>query len=194
MLSEPRVRRSCRWAVAALIPAACLLMPGCASQSWISSLPIPGLYNSPKAEEVAPADAWRLAESFAASRPGCEPLVGRGDSMLPLYRDRTVLVVEAMKMWQLRGGMTVVYIGDKGRPVAHILIRRTPRGWIAMGAGNRRPDETWVTSGNYLGTVVKAYVPVAQDTRIAATPSAAGRLVALMAGDVSGADRSRPLE
>jgi len=50
-------------------------------------------------------------------------------------------------------------VGDHGRPVAHTLLELTPRGWIAMGAGNSGPDFTPVRSRNYIGTVVKAYAP-----------------------------------
>src|SRR6185295_2430732 len=70
----------------------------------------------------------------------------------------TVLVVQAMNLSDLRCGMTVVFIGDRGRPVAHTLVKNTPRGWIAMGMGNREPDQKPVQFRNYIGTVVKAYV------------------------------------
>ena len=73
---------------------------------------------SPVAEEVAPQDAWRLAEAYAASHPGTEVLVGSGDSMLPLYHDRTVLVVERGPMRDLHAGMTVIFVGEIGR--AHV--------------------------------------------------------------------------
>src|SRR4051794_33824949 len=60
---------------------------------------------SPIAERVAPNDAWTLAESYAATRTRTQVLVGSGDSMLPLYPSRTVLVVQTMNMSDLRRGM-----------------------------------------------------------------------------------------
>lgn len=114
---------------------------------------------SPVAEGVAPNETWRLAESYAATRVGMQVFVGSGDSMLPLYPSRTVLVVQAMNMSDLRRGMTVIFIGDHGRPVAHTLVENTARGWIAMGLGNAEPDQRTVQFRNYIGTVVKAYVP-----------------------------------
>lgn len=114
---------------------------------------------SPAAEDVAPADAWWLAEAFAAEREDCDTVVGSGDSMLPLYRDRTVLVVQRIPYERLERGMTVVFVGDSGRMVAHVLVEKTPRGWRAQGAGNAERDDTRVESRNYLGAVIKAYAP-----------------------------------
>ncbi len=95
-------------------------------------------------------------------------MVGRGDSMLPLYRDRTVLVVERKAMSELRAGMTVVFIGDRGRPVAHLLLEKTAAGWRAMGVGNPEPDCTRVRYANFLGVVVRAYAPAARSGLVAA--------------------------
>lgn len=55
--------------------------------------------------------------------------------------------------------MTVVYIGDSGRLVAHTLLQESPRGWTAMGVGNRAPDRTPVRYRKYIGTVIKAFRP-----------------------------------
>ena len=112
---------------------------------------------TPVAEPVAPREAWRLAEAYAAAHADCEVLVGSGDSMLPFYRDRTVLVVRHARTAELQRGMTVVFTGDRGRPVAHTLLEKTPGGWRAMGVGNREPDRTLVGYGNLIGVVVKAY-------------------------------------
>jgi len=133
---------------------------GCASHATIShSGSIVPAADSPVALEVSPVEAWRRAEAYVAAHPDCEPFVGRGDSMLPLYRDRTVLVVKMMTMAELRPGMTVVFFGDQGRPVAHILVKRTDRGWVARGLKNHLPDLTRVGPENYIGTVVRAFAP-----------------------------------
>ena len=98
-----------------------------------------------------------MAENFAATHEHCDVFVGRGDSMLPLYRDRTVLVVQTVPMAELHAGMTVVFVGDQGHPVAHVLQEKTPSGWRAIGVGNREPDRTRVKRSNLLGVVIRAY-------------------------------------
>jgi hypothetical protein len=124
---------------------------------------------SPVAETVPGLfDAWRLAEKYAATHARCDVMVGRGDSMLPLYRDRTVLVIQSVAMAELQAGMTVVFIGDQGRPVAHALLEKTPAGWRAMGVGNREADRTLVRYRNFLGVVVRAYAPAAPGEPLAA--------------------------
>jgi hypothetical protein len=115
-------------------------------------------FPTPPAEPVtAVLEGWHRAEAYASAHPGCEVFVGRGDSMLPLYRDRTVLVVRTVAMKDLRPGMTVVFTGDRGFLVAHTLLDRTLDGWRAIGAGNREPDQTRVRRTNLVGVVVKAY-------------------------------------
>lgn len=153
----PNARSDSRFGVWGAVFLGCLLSYGCVSQPTVQRRVLP--VNSPVAEEVTPVDTWRLAEAFAATHERCAVVVGSGDSMLPLYRDRTVLVLQTMEMSQLRCGMTVVFLGDRGRPVAHMLLEFTPRGWIAMGTGNLEPDSTPVRSRNYISTVVKTYAP-----------------------------------
>lgn len=140
---------------------------------------------SPGAHEVAPQDAWRLAELFAANRSDCEVVVGRGDSMLPLYRDRTVLVLEHMDMSALRPGMTVVFVGDSGRPVAHTLVEKTVRGWRAAGVASGKRDQTFIQSRNYIGTVIRAYSPNRSIPTLAAQrmPASDAAIFASVAGD-----------
>ena len=117
-------------------------------------------FASPVPERLAAGEAWRTAEELAAGTSDCEVLVGSGDSMLPLYPDRTLLVVRRVPMSELRRGMTVVFIGDRGRPVAHALLEKTPSGWIARGLANASADRTLVRAQNYLGAVVRAFTPV----------------------------------
>jgi hypothetical protein len=114
---------------------------------------------SPAAEVVQPFDAVRLGMKYVADHAGTDFLVGRGDSMLPLYRDHTVVVTQHVAMSALRAGMTAVYVGESGRPVAHVLVKKTFSGWIAMGVGNAACDSTRVTGDNLLGIVVKAFEP-----------------------------------
>ncbi len=133
--------------------------------------------NSPQVEPVAARDAWRMAEVFTAGGPECDVVVGSGDSMLPLYPDQTVLLIRRLPIADLRSGMTVVFIGDRGRPVAHLLVKKTDHGWLAKGLANLEADRTLVRAQNYLGTVVRAFCPVmgrAAASTVAATEAAAG--------------------
>lgn len=101
--------------------------------------------------------AWREAQAYIADRPGADILLGIGDSMLPLYRSRTLLVTELKPVRDWLPGQTVVFIGDKGWPVAHLLFAKTAKGWQAVGAGSVELHKTLVTQRNYRGTVTKAY-------------------------------------
>jgi hypothetical protein len=114
---------------------------------------------SPAAEVVQPFEAMRLAKKYVVENPGTDFLVGSGDSMLPLYQDHTVVVTRQVSVGELQAGMTAVYLGDSGHPVAHVLVQKTPDGWVAQGVGNAAPDATLVTAGNLMGIVVKAYQP-----------------------------------
>ena len=76
--------------------------------------------------------------------------------MVPLYRNRTLLVIEKQRFETLEPGMTVVFIGDTGSRVAHALIRRVRGGWEARGAGNNYRDRELVTPANFIGRVTQA--------------------------------------
>ncbi len=132
---------------------------GCATQTAVRYSPEAVAAMSPAAEVVQPFEAIRLGKKYVVDHPGTDFLVGSGDSMLPLYRDHAVVVTQRTAVADLRAGMTAVYIGDSGRPVAHVLVRKTSDGWIAMGVGNDKCDSTPINEGNLLGVVVKAYQP-----------------------------------
>ena len=146
-----------RWSMAAVVLGGAWMFGGCAAGPQARAEKRPATVLSPTAEWVAPRAAWRMAEAFVREHPGCEVLVGSGDSMLPLYRDGTVLVVKPVAMADLRRSMTAVFIGDRGRPVAHVLTEKTSRGWRAMGVGNRERDTTSVRYDNLIGDVIRAY-------------------------------------
>lgn len=168
--------------VANLILALCLIGASVAAGRAASGAVV--LDNSPRPECVAASDAWKLAEACAAGLVGGDVMLGQGDSMLPLYPDRTVIVVQRQEMSELRPGMTVVFIGDSGRPVAHTLVAKTSRGWTAKGVGNSYLDRTTVRVQNYVGTVVRAFMPVrtgSADSLVAA---------ALLVGERASASRT----
>ena len=156
----PRASRLLTRAVAA---AAVALMglgwSGCSTQAGLRCSTEAVAANSPAPEVVAPFQAISLAKRYVAQHPGADFMVGSGNSMLPLYKDQTVIVMQRVAAPDLKAGMTAVFIGDQGRPVAHVLVRSTPEGWIAMGVGNASPDTTPVTAGNLMGVVIRAYQP-----------------------------------
>jgi hypothetical protein len=165
--------RICQWCAKTIVAVAVALGSGCASQPVAQTPQMVSAALSPVPEPVASRDAWRLAETYASQNKDCEVLVGSGDSMLPLYTDRTVLVVRHTPMSALRCGMTVAFINDRGWLVAHALVQKMPRGWLVKGVGNHEPDRTLVRRDNIIGVVVKAYVPTAGATNVTQLPAAA---------------------
>ncbi len=149
-----------RWSTCAVIALSAIIWSDCSAQTALRYSPAAVAAMSPAAELVQPFDAIRLGKQYVASHAGTDFLVGSGNSMLPLYRDHTVVVTQRIAMSDLRAGMTAVYVGESGRPVAHALVKKTSEGWIAMGIGNASCDSTLVTEGNLLGVVVKAYQPM----------------------------------
>jgi hypothetical protein len=135
---------------------------------------------SPAAELVGPREIYRIAQAYVAGHPGADFVAGSGDSMLPLYKDHTVLITERIPPSLLRAGMTVVFVGASGFPVAHVLVRRTPLGWLAMGLANEACDAVRVREDNYLGVVVKALEPTSSPllALIAGAPSALAPVLA----------------
>jgi hypothetical protein len=148
-----------RWAAIGVIALGGLGWSGCATQSSARFSPQAVSAMSPAAEVVQPFEAMRLGKKYVAEHPGTDFLVGSGDSMLPLYKDHTVVVTQQVAVRDLKAGMTAVFLGDSGRPVAHVLVQLTSDGWIAQGVGNARCDDTRVTQDNLLGVVVKAFEP-----------------------------------
>ena len=148
-----------------------LLWAGCASGPVPTTIRMPPTELSPVAELVAPRETWRLAQIYVREHPGTEVMLGSGDSMQPLYGDRTVLVVQSVATVELRRGMTAVFVGDHGRPVAHLLTEKTARGWRAMGAGNHDYDLTFVRADNLIGVVIRAYAPATPREPAVAAPA-----------------------
>jgi len=148
-----------RAATFGLIALAGLGWSGCATQTAARFSPQAVAAMSPAAEVVQPFEALRFAKRYVVEHPGTDFLVGSGDSMLPLYKDHTVVITQQAVMSDLKAGMTAVYLGEAGRPVAHVLVKKTSEGWVAMGVGNAECDATIVTQENLMGVVVKAYEP-----------------------------------
>ena len=163
-MTNASIRPPFGWAVLSVLALLALLAGGGCTTQVGAILTTPNLAVvspslSPVAEEVDARTAWHLAEDYAQHHPGCDVLVGSGDSMLPFYHDKTILVVAALPMADLRSGMTVIFTGTSGWPVAHLLVEKTSRGWRTMGLGNLEADESTVRPDNYIGTVVRAFAP-----------------------------------
>jgi len=131
----------------------------CAAQASAKVSPEAVAAFSPVPVVVRSFEAIHLGLAYAASHSGTRIFVGSGGSMLPLYRDQTVVVTQRISMADLRAGMTVAYVGESGRPVAHVLVKKTFGGWVAMGFGNKASDSALVTRDNLIGVVVKAFEP-----------------------------------
>jgi signal peptidase I len=133
------------------------LMTGCASiqDARLSMSDVSALSPAPAAMENGQAAS--LANTFISSHPGAQVALGMGDSMLPLYKDGTMIVTERRPLDSLKPGMTVVYKSAQGWPIAHALVQQTQDGWVVQGLHNPEPDSELVTDQNYVGVVVKAY-------------------------------------
>ncbi|HEY1848184.1 MAG TPA: hypothetical protein VGG37_03205 [Opitutaceae bacterium] len=158
-LSTPVTELVSRWCLHALLVLSALGWTGCTTTSAMRYSPTAVAALSPDAEVVQPFEALRLGKAYVAAHPGTDYLVGSGDSMRPLYPDHTVVVLEPVPFANLKPGMTAVYSTDLGRTIAHVLVKKTSDGWVAMGVSNAACDPTLVTAENLQGVVVKAFTP-----------------------------------
>lgn len=111
----------------------------------------------PPSVDVTRNQAWRDAEAVASLEPGRLTVIGAGTSMLPVYGENTVLVLQKVPYENLVAGMNVAYRNDNGAVVVHRLIAKEPGGWRAIGLNNTEEDATRVTPYNLLGTVYAAF-------------------------------------
>ena len=97
------------------------------------------------------------AESFARMIEHGSVWYGDGLSMEPLLKPGSWIVTRPHPYTELEPGMVDLYTASSGRPVAHALIRRTSRGWLAAGVNNRRADRDLVTSTNLAGVITAVF-------------------------------------
>jgi hypothetical protein len=154
----------CRWALPAMLVLSSIICAGCASNSVALSQAAVAA-NSPAAQIVGPREVFRIATKYVAEHPGTDYMVGSGDSMQPLYKDHTVIITERVPISGLKQGMTVVFMGDCGFPVAHVLVEKTTDGWMAWGLSNPRCDARRVRDDNYIAIVIWAYEPTSSPLR-----------------------------
>ena len=77
---------------------------------------------SPAPVVVSSAAGALSARQYVAAHPGAELALGTGDSMLPFYKNNTLLAVVPRPIDQLKPGMTVVFKSAEGWPVAHAVV------------------------------------------------------------------------
>jgi len=106
---------------------------------------------------VTKGQELHTAEAAASHLAGAEAFVGAGDSMEPIYASGTAIVVMPCDFSLLRPGMSVVYVNQDGRGVAHALVSETRAGWVAQGVNNPERDPDLVTARNLVGIITQAY-------------------------------------
>jgi len=79
--------------------------------------------------------------------------------MLPLYRDRDVILLDRPALADLKPGQTIVFMSQDGLPVAHILVAHTAGGVMTRGLNNSVCDPDILRDSAYIGVVVKAFRP-----------------------------------
>jgi signal peptidase I len=115
---------------------------------------------SPRPVLVAEEEAWQQATTLTEHTPDAFVLVGSGQSMQPLYRPGTILVLRHLPFSELQRGQTVVYRNQDKKVVAHVLVSKTRDGWRARGLNNASHDMEPVRADNLVGIVVAAFNPV----------------------------------
>lgn len=114
---------------------------------------------SPRPVTAHAAQAWQQANALAERTDRAFVLVGSGDSMRPLYRAGTILVLRQIPFGRLQLGQTVLYRTGQRKVVAHVLVARGHDGWRARGLNNPQHDMEPVQPDNYVGVVIAAYQP-----------------------------------
>jgi len=107
--------------------------------------------------DVKADDAWRDAKLVAGREAGRTPAAGAGSSMQPVYGDNTMLVISPIEYDQLRPGMTVAYVNQRGGRVVHRLVQKLADGWQVIGLNNDRVDDDVVTRKNLLGVIYASF-------------------------------------
>jgi hypothetical protein len=135
------------------IPARCppvllaVLLAGCASEGTESA------DKTPPSANVAKLQAWNDAEMLVQRGQGRTAAAGAGTSMLPIYGDNTMLVINSVPYDSLQPGMTVAYMNSRGVEVVHKLVGKVSRGWRVAGLNNEEADAELVTPENLIGVV-----------------------------------------
>jgi hypothetical protein len=130
---------------------------------------------TPAARLVAEGEQLKEAEKTAAQIKNAITLWGVGQSMEPLYAPNTAVVVAPIKYDDIKKGMTVVYVKNNGRRVAHSVIGETRGGYLVQGINNDEADAEVVNEGNLIGVVVQAFASSETNFRNGVTRQVATR-------------------
>ena len=129
-----------------------LSLSGCVAPSGAP----PALKPVPSSD-VGRLQAWQDAEQVSARESGRETVIGSGDSMLPIFGDRTVLVLAPIDYANLKAGMQIGYVNRFGRRVVHVLLEPSAEGWLVQGLNNEFEDRERVTRSNLIGVVYASF-------------------------------------
>jgi hypothetical protein len=113
---------------------------------------------APPSSDVTELEAWRDAELITGLSRDRFTLIGSGRSMLPVYGENTVLVVNKIDFAALQRGMQVAYVADSGARVLHVLVAKESQGWRVQGLNNETEDHARVTPYNLIGVVYASFV------------------------------------
>ena len=121
-----------------------------------------GVYagRSPRPVVLASLEAWRQACDCALHNRAAFVLEGGGESMLPLYPPGTILVLQNVPFAKLQPGQTALYRNHENRTVAHVLVAKALDGWRVTGLNNPTHDMEPVNTGNFVGIVIAAFLPL----------------------------------
>lgn len=132
---------------------------------------IRGIYTgkSPRPVALAEPAAWQQANELAGRTPGAFVLVGLGESMQPLYRPGTILVLQRIAYTRLERGQTAIYRNQARHTVAHVLVAKARDGWRITGLNAPHQDMEPVLPENLIGVVIAAFQPFGEPgSRVAA--------------------------
>ena len=149
-----------RLAALATLALATLAWSGCGSLDVTAKIPADAVARLSPAPQIAtPYQAVEFAKHYVSEHPGSDFAIGNGDSMMPLYHDRDVIILERPALENLKIGQTVMFMSDRGIPVAHIVVSHSPHGWVTRGLNNDECDPGALRDSIYMGVVVKAFRP-----------------------------------
>jgi hypothetical protein len=144
--------KGAQWRIHGWVMVTGFWLTGCVSapEATSSLKPVPS-------SDVGRLQAWQDAEQVSARQSGRETVIGSGDSMRPIYGDRTVLVLAPIDYANLKAGMQVGYVNRYGRRVVHVLLEPGTDGWRVQGLNNESEDRERVTRYNLIGVVYASF-------------------------------------
>jgi hypothetical protein len=181
-ITTSSVARVC---MAVAIVAGGVLFGGCSTTSVRHDLDAIVMM-SPTPVLVAKGHELAAAENAARKIGGAQAFLGVGQSMEPVYSNGTAIVTTRCEYAQLCAGMSVVYVNESGRGVAHVLVREEADGWVARGVNNAGDDSSVVTRANLVGVVTQAYASSITPLRREIASRAAAKMIKAMGPQLAG--------